>query len=204
MYQVIKSKTPRDTDYPTRYYDLFIYKKVLDGTLYDCFMHPYGTEYTGIEISPQYVPETERAPCVNTGINICRSVVEQSVGFLFGEDRFPSFSLVEDEVTKQWIDDVVTDTQLVRVMQDVVTKGSIGSGAIQLKVLQDRFFPVVHETIFLTPTFDPQAPDTLTGIVEQKKVRGRDLRLAGYQIGDDQMDRWYWFKREWDDQEETW
>jgi hypothetical protein len=203
MFEVIKKLTPRDLDYPERYYLLLIYKRILDGTLYSCFKYQYHDEYIGADAAPSYVAETQRAPCINTGLNIMRSVVEQSVGFLFGEDRFPDF-MIEDEATKQWIEDVVEDTHLVRIMQDAVTKGSIGSVGIQLKVLQDRFFPVVHETVFITPTFDPQKPDTLTKLEEKKKVFGKDLRLAGYTIPDDELQVVFWFERDWDDQEETW
>ena len=118
MFEIIKKLTPRDLDYPERYYALLIYKRVLDGTLYSCFKHQYHEEYLGEGSAPQYIPETQRAPCINTGLNIMRSVVEQSVGFLYGEDRFPSF-LIDDEVTKGWVDDVVKDTHLVRIMRCV-------------------------------------------------------------------------------------
>lgn len=203
MFEIVKNLTPRDKDYPERYYPLFIYKRVLDGTLYTCFRHQYHEEYIGSQITPKYIPEIERAPCINTGLNIMRSVVEQSVGFLFGEDRFPDF-LIEDDNTKQWIANIVKDTHLVRIMQDAVTKGSIGSVAIQIKVLQNRFFLVVHDTVFMTPTFDSESPDTLTKIVEQKKVLGKDLVLAGYVIPEDEITQWFWFQRDWDAQEETW
>lgn len=203
MFQIIRSRIPRDKDFPERYYNLFLYKKILDGTLYDCFQYQYHMEYIGPEQMPKYVQETERAPCIVTGLNIMRSVVEQSVGFLFGEDRFPDF-LIEDEATKQWIEDIVKDTHLVRVMQDAVTKGSIGSVAVQIKVLNDRFFLVVLDTVFLTPTFDKAEPDRLIGIEEKKKVKGRDLQLAGYRIDDNDLEQWFWFRRIWDDAEETW
>lgn len=180
-----------------------IYKKILDGTLYDVFKYPYHCEYIGNDSAPQYVKEAERAPCIQTGLNIMRSVVEQSVGFLFGEDRFPGFML-DDDTTKLWIDNVVKDTHLVRIMQDAVTKGSIGSVAIHLKVLSDRFFPVVHDTVFLTPTFDSQAPDTLINIQEKKKVQGFDLIMAGYKIDSGDKNAWFWFQRDWDMQAEIW
>lgn len=203
MFEIIKKLTPRDKDYPDRQYPLMIYKKIREGTLYDCFKNAYHQEYSGSELNPKYIPETERAPCINTGLNIMRSVVEQSVGFLFGEDRFPTF-LIEDEVTKKWVEDVIRDTHLVRIMQDSVVKGSIGSVAVHIKVLQDRFFPIVCDTVYLTPTFDPQQPDVLTGILEKKKVLGKDLRLAGYVIDDKALEHWFWFQRKWDDQDEIW
>lgn len=203
MFEIIKALIKRDPDYPDRYYNLLLYQCILDGTLYDCFPHQYHQEYIGEGSMATYVPETKRAPCINTGLNLMRSVVEQSVGFLFGEDRFPTF-LIDDEATKDWVNAIVKDTHLVRVMQNAVTKGSIGSVAIHVKVLQDRIFLVVHETIFLTPSYDPKQPDLLVLVAEKKKVLGRDLRLAGYAIGDEDLKNWYWFEREWTADEEIW
>ena len=203
MYSIIKTRIPRDKDFPERYYNLFLFKKILEGSLYDCFQYPYSSEYIGPDTLPKYVPEQDRAPSVTTGLNVMRSVVEQSVGFLFGEDRFPDF-LIEDETTKTWVENVVKDTHLVRVMQDAVTKGSIGSVAVQVKVLNDRFFLVVYDTVFLTPTFDKKQPDKLVGIEEKKKVKGKDLKQAGYDIEDSDIDKWFWFRRVWDDTDETW
>jgi hypothetical protein len=203
MYDVIKSKIPQDRDYPDRYYPLMLYKRILDGTLYeDAFEYGYHQEYIGDDFHPRYIVEAERAPCINTGLNLMRSVVEQSVSFLYGEDRFPRI-MVSDVPTKEWLDSVILDTHLVHIMQDAVTKGSIGSVAIHLKVLQDRFFPVVMETIFLTPTFDPEQPDTLLKVVERRKVRGSDLALAGYAIDEADFGKWYWFHRQWDNYDET-
>lgn len=202
MYNVILSKTPKDPDYPDRYYLLMIYKRILDGQLYACFDYDYHSEYIGGEANPKYIVEAERAPCINSGLNLMRSVVDQSVSFLLGEDRFPRI-MSQDAATKQFIDDLVLDTHLVHIMQDAVTKGSIGSVAIHLKVLQDRFFPIVMETIFLTPTFNSEAPDTLLLVVEKRKVKGSDLIAAGYDIDEADVDKWFWYHRQWDDQEET-
>lgn len=203
MFSVIKSKTPKDKDYPDRYYNLFIYQKILEGTLYDCFPHPYHKEYGGTVMNPEYIEEQNRSPCVNTGLNMMRSVVEESVSFLFGENRFPTF-VIEDDQVEQFVKDLVVDAHLVHTMQEAAIKGSIGSVAIQVRVLNDRFFPVVHYTTFLTPEFDPQAPDTLTKITEKKKVRGRDLINAGYNLDESDENKFYWFMRVWDANSETW
>lgn len=203
MYSVIKQKTPKDSDYPDRYYNLMIYQKILEGTLYDCFQYGYADEYVGPFNATKYVEERERAPSTNTGLNLMRSVVEESVSFLFGEDRFPML-LCKDETVKQFIDDVVIDAHLVHVMQEAAIKGSIGSSAIQVRVLKDRFFPVVHYTTFLTPEFDPEAPDTLIRVTEKKKVIGKDLKQAGYDIEAEDLRKQFWFQRIWDADAETW
>jgi hypothetical protein len=206
VYKIIQEKTKRDTDYPDRYYNLMLHKKILDGTLYDCFDYGYHEEYIGLNDS-EYVPIANRAPCLNQGLNLLRSVVEQSVSFLFGEDRFPSF-MIDDDDTKKFVDDAVRDLKLVLVFQDAATRGAAGSVAIHAWISKnDRLFVKVHDTIFLTPFFDMDEPDTLIRIVEKKKVMGSDLRnLANppYQIADDELNTIFWFMREWDDKDETW
>ena len=203
MYKLILEKTPRDKQYPYRYYNLFLYQKILEGKLYDCFRYQYHQEYVGAGAAPTYIEETDRAPSTNTGMNLMRSVVEESVSFLFGEDRFPDIKC-DDENVKDFIDEVVQDTRLVHVLQEAAIKGSIGSVAVQIRVLNDRFFPCVHYTTFLTPTFDPNCPDRLLKVVERKKVLGRDLQTSGYDIDVIDLDKWFWFQRVWDENIEQW
>lgn len=203
MFSVILNKTKRDRQLPDRAYTLGIYQKVLDGTLYNCFTRRYDEEYVGGVMNPTYIEEKDRAPCINTGLNLMRSVVEESVSFLFGEDRFPNV-LCDDEESLQFIKDITVDTHLVNLFQEAALKGSIGSVAIQLRVLNDRFFPLVHSTVYLTPTFDPEAPDTLIKLVEKKKVLGADLAAAGYDIEPGDMQSWFWFQRIWDENIEQW
>lgn len=203
MWKVIQSLIRKDSDLPDRSYPLMLYKRILDGNIYECFKYSYGQEYIGSLTYPEYVEEAKRAPCINSGLNIMRSVVEQSVGFVWGEDRFPRI-MIDDDNTKAWVDNIVKDTHLSQVMQDATTVGSIGSSLIHVKVLNDRFFLDVHDTIYFTPAYDPQAPDTLISLTEKKKVLGRDLIDAGYKISDADKDTEYWFQRVWDTQDEVW
>ena len=136
-------------------------------------------------------------------MNLMRSVVEESVSFLFGEDRFPDIKC-DDELVKEFIDEVVQDTRLVHVLQEAAIKGSIGSVAVQIRVLNDRFFPCVHYTVYLTPVFDPNCPDRLLKVTEKKKVLGRDLKQSGYDIDQIDLDKWFWFQRIWDENIEQW
>ena len=203
MFKVIQEKTKRDKDFPVRYYNMMLYQKILDGTLYDCFKYQFHMDFVGGVMNPRYVEEIERAPSTNTGLNLMRSVVEESVSFLFGEDRFPRVKC-DDRSVEEFIENVVQDTNLVHVMQEAAIKGSLGSVAVQLRVLNDRFFPVVHYTTYLTPEFDPTCPDRLLKITEKKKVLGRDLDDAGYNIDKINMDSWFWFQRIWDENIEQW
>ena len=81
-------------------------------------------------------------------------------------------------------------------------RGSIGSVAVLMRVLRGRLFFSVLETVYLTPFWDPEAPDELAKIVEKYKVRGDLLAQQGYAIEDAGVD--HWFMRVWDRESETW
>ena len=51
-------------------------------------------------------------------------------------------------------------------------RGSVGSVAILLRVLRGRIFFDVLDTTYLTPVWDPEAPDTLLPVTEKYKVPG--------------------------------
>jgi hypothetical protein len=88
------------------------------------------------------------------------------------------------------------------VMTDAAIRGSVGSVAILMKVLNGRIFFQVMDSIYLTPTWNPREPDTLLMITERYKVAGAQLSNSGYDIPDRTID--YWFQRSWDDDAETW
>ena len=81
-------------------------------------------------------------------------------------------------------------------------KGAVGSVALLLRVLQGRIFIDVLDTMYLTPIWDPQAPDTLARVDERYKVSGANLIANGYEIDDPGAQ--YWFARSWDSDSETW
>ena len=91
---------------------------------------------------------------------------------------------------------------LNRVMLDAALRGSVGSVAIQLRVLRGRVFLQVLDTTYLTPRWDPEAPDTLLSVTEAYKVPGRVLAAQGYALADEGLA--YWFMRRWDAEAETW
>jgi hypothetical protein len=87
-------------------------------------------------------------------------------------------------------------------MTQAAMSGAIGSVALLLRVLKGRIFVDVLNTMYLTPTWDPLAPDTLARVDERYKVSGADLLRNGYAVDD--ADAQYWFSRYWDGESETW
>jgi len=87
-------------------------------------------------------------------------------------------------------------------MTEAAIRGSVGSVAILMRVLEGRIFFQVLETTYLTPVWSPKEPDTLLTITERYKVSGVQLSNNGYEIPDLNSD--YWFQRSWDSDSETW
>ena len=87
MYKTIQDTWPRDSDLPTRAYHIAMYRRVLDGTLYDNIRHPFSMENTD---AGEYIPLRKRRPSVRT--NLCRTVVDDSVALLFLRGAFQSWN----------------------------------------------------------------------------------------------------------------
>lgn len=198
MFDTICSRIARDTDFPARTWTLDIRTRVLDGRLYDVLPHQFHQEYND---AGEYIPLKDRKP--NTRYNLCRIVVDDSVSMLFGEGRFPLI-YCKDESTRVAYANLVKETHLVETMCAAAIRGSIGSIAVLMRVLRSRVFFDVLETKYLTPTWDPQEPDTLLRVVEKYKVAGAVLRESGYTISDDDLNADFWFQRVWDATHETW
>lgn len=198
MLKTLAKKIGRDEDFPARTAELALMTAVLDGTLYDCLEYEFHQEKTD---SGEYIPIAKRQPSVR--YNLCRLLVEDSIALLFGEGRFPSFSC-SDVDAAQVLNDVVDETGLSEIMQEAAFKGSVGSVAILIRVLKHRLFFDVMDTLFLTPEWNPEAPDTLLRVTEAYKVKGSALRDQGYTITDDDLNATFWFQRVWDDTAEIW
>lgn len=198
MFRRLARKFPRDPDYPARVRELAILRAVLDGTIYDVLPYEFFEEYND---AGEYVPLRERAPSVRS--NLCRAVVEDSVALLFGERHFPTV-VCEDEATRAALETLIRETGLNAVMMDGATRGSVGSVVFRLRILKGRLFFDAMDTMFLTPTWDADAPDRLLRVSERYKARGADLRARGYAIGDDALNDDFWFQREWNEAEEVW
>lgn len=196
MFDTICSLIPLDPDYPERTRRLDILKRVLNGTLYDVLPFSFHEERGA---GGEYIPLRNRKPSVRYAL--CRVVVEDSVALLFSEGHFPSVDC-GDHRLRDILADLAKETRLNEVMVDAAVRGSVGSVAILMRVLAGRVFFTVQETTYLTPTFQPEAPDTLATVTEHYKVSGAVLGAQGYAIDDPGVA--YWFMRRWDEEWETW
>jgi hypothetical protein len=169
---------------------------VLDGRLYDALPYEFHDERTS---SGEYIPLRQRRPSVRYAL--ARIVVEDSVALLFSDGHFPTVD-APDRETRGALAALARSTRLNSVLTEAARRGSIGSVAILVRVLQGRVFLDVLETVYLTPAWDPEAPDTLTSVTERYKVTGADLIAQGYTVSDHACN--YWFVRRWDKVREVW
>lgn len=196
MLETIASLLPQDADYPARSARLALYKRVQDGTLYDALPYEFQDERNS---AGEYIPLRQRRPSVR--YPLARIVVDDSVSLLFGNGHFPQIN-TDDVALRTTLADIAAECRLNATMQEAALRGAIGSVAILVRVLKGRIFLKVLETLYLTPTWQPDAPDTLSSVIEKYKVPGSTLASLGYAI-DDPGDQ-YWFMRVWDNTTETW
>ena len=173
-----------------------IYRRVLDGTLYDVLDYEFHDERTS---SGEYVPLRSRKPSVRYGL--CRIVVDDSVALLFSEGHFPSVDTPDRDLLV-FFGDLMQESRLNQVMTEAALRGSIGSVAIILRVLQNKVVFNVLDTTYLRPVFDPLQPGILLRVTERYKVNGSDLAEQGYVVSDIETE--YWFERQWDSNGEYW
>lgn len=196
MFDALSDLVPSDSDYPPRVRKLTILDHVLDGTLYDVLPYHFHEERSE---TGEYIPLRRRRPSVR--YPLCRIVVEDSVSLLFSEGHFPTIDSTDRTVQAAFAN-IVKETRLSLTMTQAAMRGATGSVALLLRVLRGRIFVDVLDTMYLTPTWDPSAPDTLARVDERYKVSGADLQRNGYTIDD--PDGQYWFTRFWDNDSETW
>lgn len=196
MFDTLCGLLPTDSDYPDRVRRLTLLNRVLDGTLYDCLSYHFHEERTE---AGEYIPLRQRRPSVR--YPLCRTVVEDSVALLFSAGHFPTIQSPDVAIQRAFAG-IVQEAQLGRTMIEAATRGSTGSVALLLRVLRGRIFVDVLDTLYLTPTWDRLAPDTLLKIEERFKVSGSELIALGYDIAD--VNGQYWFARSWDSENEYW
>lgn len=196
MFETICRLIPTDTDYPARTKALDILTRVLDGRLYDVLPHEFHEERTP---GGEYIPLRNRRPNVRYGLS--RIVVEDSVSLLFSEGHFPRFDC-SDKSVQAALAAIVKESRLNQVMIDAAVKGSVGSIAILMRVLNGRLFFEPIPTMYLTANWDPMNPASLLMVRESYKVAGSVLSANGYRMADPTAT--YWFAREWDRESETW
>jgi hypothetical protein len=198
VYRTIASLHPHDRDYPDRVRKLLLYCSILEGTFYDVLPNEF---WQAQNDAGEAVPLSQRRPSVR--YNIARLVVQDSISMLFGDERFPVVECA-DETTLNTLKNIVKETRLNTLMLDVALWGSIGSTAILVRVLKGRLFFTRLNTIYMTPEWDPKAPDTLQSVTELFKVRGKELRAQGYEIATDKLNIDHWFMRRWTAEAEEW
>ncbi len=196
MFATLCSHVPMDGHYPERTRRLGILKRVLDGTLYDCLSFEFHDERGA---GGEYIPLRNRRPSVR--YPLARIVVDDSVSLVFSEGHFPTIDC-DDRRVRAVFADLVRECGLNQVMMEAALRGAIGSVAILFRVLRGRVFFRVLETPFLTPEWDPMAPDELLHVTELYKVPGADLLARGYAEVEPGAE--YWFMRRWDRVEESW
>ena len=196
MFDTICDLISRDPDYPTRTWVLDTLTRVLNGHLYDVLPHDFHSERGA---AGEYIPLRKRRPSVR--YPLCRVVVEDSVSLLFSEGHFPTVDCPDPD-TQGSLASIIRESRLNLVMTEAATRGSIGSVAILMRVLNGRVFFQVMDSIYLTPIWDPKEPDALLTITERYKVSGAQLTSNGYDLPDSGAD--YWFQRSWDSDAETW
>lgn len=196
MFDTICQMIPRDPDLPRRAWRLGVLQRVLEGTLYDVLSFEFHQERSA---SGEYIPLRNRRPSVRYALP--RQVVEESVALLFSEAHFPAID-APDPLVRTTLAAMVRDCRLNSVMTEAAIRGSIGSVAVLLRILRGRIFFSVLDAIYLTPQWQPEAPDTLALVRERYKVGGAVLAGQGYEISQISAD--YWFMRDWDAEFETW
>ncbi len=196
MFRTICDLVPFDRAYPERTRRLDMLRRVLDGSIYDTLPYEFHEERTA---SGDYIPLRQRRPSVRYAL--ARVVVEDSVGLLFSDGHFPVIDSA-DPAVRDGLAAVARDARLNTVMTEAAIRGSVGSVALLLRVLRGRIFVDALDSLYLTPEWDPEAPDTLACVTERYKVSGAVLGLQGYAIADPGAE--YWFMRRWDSDWEIW
>ena len=196
MFDTIASLIPTDPGYPARTRRLDLLTRVLEGRLYDALPYEFHEERSA---GGEYIPLRNRRPSVR--YPLARIVVDDTLSLVFGEGQFPALDC-DDPATRAALEEIVQDTNLAAVMLDAALHGSVGSVAVLLRVLGGRVFCQVLPSLYLTPEWQPDAPDTLARVTERRKVTGAELLARGY--ADVEPAGRYWFVRVWDAEWEHW
>lgn len=195
MFRTISDGIPKDRAYPDRMRRIDILTRILDGTFYDHLPVAFHDEKND---AGEYVPLRKRRPSVQ--YNMTKIIVDESVSMLFSEGHFPAVECA-DEDTRTALENVLKEARINEAMLHGATIGSVGSVAFLFRVLKNRIFVNAVGTRYLTPTWNPEAPDQLLKVREQYKSKGKDLIAAGYVV--EKPDANYWFARDWDSTSET-
>ena len=175
MFETICDLIPRDADYPPRARALDILRRVLDGTLYDVLPYQFHEERGA---GGEYIPLRNRRPSralralPHRGGGQRRPAVQRG--------PFPDDRLRRPHHSRAALADIVKEARLNQVMTEAAMRGAIGSVAILMRVLRGRVFFAVLDTTYLTPVWDPEAPDTL--VTRHRAIQGRRAPLLAHRL----------------------
>jgi hypothetical protein len=220
-FDVITSKYPQQPQYSSRTHKLDLLLRVVapevaDGGIYDIptkggygVLSPFDRETNS---SKQYIPIMQRRPNVPEGTNTLRNQVQRQAAMVWSRSRAPQIETT-NEKARNILNLFVKDANLIDVMRQATILGSIGSAAINMRVLAKpgkpgtnpaKIFPCVFDTRYLTPTFDPWRPGTVVKMTEKYMTEGRALSELGYDIPAQDFAKDWWFMREWSSVGEIW
>jgi hypothetical protein len=198
MWRRLQQQYPVDKDFPPRVARLQALQHVLDGSMYEVLKFSFDEEQNGAN---EYIKLRDRRPCVR--YNLCALAVSQAVAMLFSEGHFPEVAH-EDADTAETLKSIIGDTCLNLTLVDAACRGSVGSIALWLRVLEGRIYVDVMDTAYLTPAWNPTRPDVLLSVTERFKVKGDALAEMGYTIPDKDLPAMFWWQRVWTDSDEEW
>ncbi len=198
MWHRLQQQYPVDKDLPPRVAQMQAWKRVLDGTMYDVLKFSFDEEQNGAN---EYIKLRERRPCVR--YNLCALAVSQSVAMLFSEGHFPQIEHADDD-SSDTLKAIIKEAKINLTMVEAAMRGSVGSIALWLRVLEGRVYVDVMDTTYLTPAWDQKRPDVLVSVTERFKVKGSDLAAMGYDIADKDLPAIFWWQRAWTDAAEEW
>lgn len=195
MFAEILKSFQFDKDYPDRAKKIDAYMRILNGEFYEKLPYPFSQEY---DTQGGYIPLSKRRPSVT--YNMCKLVVDDSTSLMFGKDHFPTINATNNIDQTNAIAELAKSINLRKLMLEASITGSVGSVALFVRVINDRFVIEIKGTQFLIPYFDPSNPTKLIRIVEKYKVKGSELSSIGYTVDSNNSE--YWFMRVWDDERE--
>lgn len=182
-----------DKDSSRREARLTILQMFLDGSIYDN-LPPFYQEYTGG--TGAYVKLCNRRPSVL--YHLCKIIVNESVGMLFGEGHFPQVKCNEaHSETEKFLTHINNVSKIRQTMLNAAYVGSVGSVCVVIKVLNGKFYFDVLNTKHLTPIFDQFEPEKLIKLHDIKKSDGATLIAQGYEISEENKNKLFYVEREW-------
>lgn len=188
-----------DPAYAPRTFDLQMFRRVLDGTLYDCLPYAFSQNsfmYTGEGGTQEEMPISisQRRPSVRC--SLAKIVVDDAVSLLFGEENFPEI-LTDSQDTNNIIQSILSSTNLVKQMISSARDGSVGSACLFMKIINGKLYFENVLTEYLIPFYNYSDISQLVKIKQKYKVMGYELPFMGYDEKTIKVSQIYWIVREW-------